>query len=72
VAIAAARNTRLTNQATIGAARGGAQLTLDAAVEAQLADRYSRALDQLGSASLNVRTGGIYGLEAIAAAATPW
>jgi hypothetical protein len=55
VAIAAARNARRTNQATIEAARANtqatieaaradAQLTLDAARETQFADRYSRAL----------------------------
>lgn len=66
VAVAAARNARRTNQATIDAAHVDAQLTLDAARETQLADRYSRALEQVGSASPDVRIGGIYALEAIA------
>ena len=77
VAIAAARNARRTNQATIdaarvntqlsiNAARTDAQLTLDAARETQFADRYSRALEQVGSANLDVRVGGIYALEGIA------
>jgi hypothetical protein len=56
VAIAAARYTRR-NQATIDAAHADAQLTLDAAREAQFADRYSRALEQIGSANLDVRIG---------------
>jgi uncharacterized protein YjbI with pentapeptide repeats len=55
VAVTAARNTRRTNQATI-----------DAALEAQFADRYSRALEQIGSDNLDVRIGGIYALEGIA------
>lgn len=66
VAITAARNTRRTNQATIDAAHADAQLTLDAAREAQFADRYSRALEQVGSTNLYVRIGGIYALEGIA------
>ena len=44
VAVTANRNARRTNQATIDAAHADAQLTLDAAREAQFADRYSRAL----------------------------
>ena len=66
VAVAAARNARRTNQATIDAAHVDAQLTLEAARETQLADRYRRALEQVGSASPDVRIGGIYALEAIA------
>ena len=66
VAIAAARYTRRTNQATLDAAHADAQLTLDAAREAQFADRYSRALDQVGSSNLDVRIGGIFALEGIA------
>jgi len=66
VAIASARISRRTNQAAIDAARADAELTLDAAREAQFADRYSRALDQVSSNKLDVRIGGIYALEAIA------
>jgi len=55
VAITGARNTRQTNQATIGAAR-----------EAQFAERYSRAIEQIGSDKLDIRIGGIYALEGIA------
>jgi Pentapeptide repeats (8 copies) len=63
---ASTRNSRRTNQATIDAARDNAQLTLEATREAQFADRYSRALEQLGSDNLDVRSGGIYALESIA------
>ena len=34
--------------------------------EAQITERFTRAIDQLGSSSLDVRLGGIYGLERIA------
>jgi hypothetical protein len=34
--------------------------------EAQITERFTRAIDQLGSTSLDVRLGGIYGLERIA------
>jgi hypothetical protein len=43
-----------------------AQLELRLTREAQLTDRFTRAIDQLGSSSLDVRLGGIYGLEKIA------
>lgn len=66
VAITSARNTRLTNQATIDAAHADAKLTLGAAREAQYADRYSRALEQLGNDNQGVRIGGIYALEGLA------
>ncbi|TVZ01811.1 pentapeptide repeat-containing protein [Trebonia kvetii] len=76
-AITGARNTRQANQATIDAAHRDTQLTLDAAsrdtqrtllttLEAQFADRYSRALDQVGSMNSDVRIGGIYALESLA------
>jgi hypothetical protein len=66
VAISGNRNARRTNQATIDAAQADARLTLEATREAQFADRYSRALEQLGSDNLDVRIGGIYALEGIA------
>jgi hypothetical protein len=73
VAVTSARNARLTNQATIDAARADTKLTLEttreahaAALDAQFADRYSRALEQLGSDNLDVRIGEIYALEGIA------
>jgi uncharacterized protein YjbI with pentapeptide repeats len=55
VAITGVRTTRRTNQATI-----------DAAFGTQFADRYSRAIEQVGSPNLDVRIGGIYALEGIA------
>ena len=70
VAIAAARNSRRTNQATIDAARDDARRNLDVALESYFADRYSRALEQVGSSNLDVRIGGIYALEGIALVAT--
>jgi hypothetical protein len=42
---------------------------LAAAGQAQATDRFARALDQLGSEQLEIRLGGIYGLERIAAQA---
>jgi hypothetical protein len=40
---------------------------LDAAGQRQAGDRFAQALDQLGSEQLDVRLGGIYGLERVAA-----
>jgi hypothetical protein len=40
--------------------------TLDATREGQVADRYGRAIDKLGSDTLDVRLGGIYELERVA------
>jgi Pentapeptide repeats (8 copies) len=42
---------------------------LEVAGQAQAGDRFAQALDQLGSEQLDVRLGGIYGLERIAARA---
>src|ERR1700722_4841097 len=66
VAVTSARNARLTNQATIDAAQVDAKLTLEAAREAQYADRYSRALEQLGNDNQGIRIGGILALEGLA------
>jgi hypothetical protein len=66
VAISAVQNARSTNKETIDNAHRDVLVTLQAAREAQLADRYSRALEQIGSANLDVRIGGIYALEGIA------
>jgi hypothetical protein len=55
VAIVSVRSSRSTNQRTLEAVREG-----------QLADRYSKAIDQLGSDQVGVRRGGIYALEGIA------
>jgi Pentapeptide repeats (8 copies) len=43
-----------------------AQHELHLTREAQITERFTRAIDQLGSTSLDVRLGGIYGLERIA------
>lgn len=66
VAIVGFRNSRSTNEKTIAAGHADVQRTLDTAREGQFADRYSRALEQLGSEKLDVRSGAIYALEGIA------
>lgn len=66
IAIVSVRISRSTNQATIDASHADIQRTLEAAREGQLADRYSRALEQVGSPNLDVRCGAIYALEGIA------
>ena len=66
MALAGARMSRLTNERTIAAGHADVQRTLDTAREGQFADRYSRALEQLGSENLDVRSGAIYALEGIA------
>jgi hypothetical protein len=40
--------------------------TLEVAVQGQVTDRYTRAIEQLGSKKLDVRIGGIFGLERVA------
>jgi hypothetical protein len=67
VAITAFWYSRSTNQATIEAAKATTDKTINAAREAQFPDRYSTAVEQLGSDNLDVRIGGIYALEGIAA-----
>lgn len=52
---------------TVKAARETNKASIDAAREAQFPDRYSTAVEQLGSKNLDVRIGGIYALEGIAA-----
>lgn len=47
-------------------AQDTAQQELRLTREAQITERFTRAIDQLGSVSLDVRLGGIYGLERIA------
>ena len=66
VAIVGFRISRSTNQATIDAAHVDVQSTLDNTRDGQIADRYTRAIDQLGSHSIDVTIGGIYALERIA------
>jgi uncharacterized protein YjbI with pentapeptide repeats len=60
---AAARDT---NQATIDAAHADVRRTLDATRDGQIADRYTKAIEQLGSSTIDVTIGGIYALERIA------
>ena len=78
VAVAAFWYSRSTNNATIEAAkdttgrtveaaRATNQAAIDAAREAQFPDRYTKAIEQVGSDNLDVRIGGIYALEGIAA-----
>lgn len=57
---------RDTNQATIDAAHADVRRTLDATRDGQLADRYTKAIEQLGSTTVDVTIGGIYALERIA------
>lgn len=55
VAIAGFRSTSKTNRDT-----------LNSVLEGQVTDRYTKAIEQLGSDKIDVRTGGIYALERIA------
>ena len=57
---------REANQAAIDAAHADVRIALDATRDGQVADRYSRAIEQLGSNVLNVRIGAIYALERVA------
>jgi Pentapeptide repeats (8 copies) len=57
---------RDTNKATIDAAHADVRRTLEITREGQITERFTRAIDQLGHARLDVRLGGIYGLERIA------
>jgi uncharacterized protein YjbI with pentapeptide repeats len=77
VAIAGFRNSRLANKATIDAAEKNTNTQVSAALaanreaidrvlEGQLTDRYTKAIEQLGSDKLDVRIGGIYALERVA------
>jgi Pentapeptide repeats (8 copies) len=53
-------------KATIDAARADVLCTLETMREGQITERFTRAIDQLGHAHLDVRLGGIYALERIA------
>jgi Pentapeptide repeats (8 copies) len=77
VAVVTTRTARSTNQATLDSAADTTKQTIQAVRETnqatiaatragQIADLYSRAIDQLGSEQLNVRIGGIYALERVA------
>jgi uncharacterized protein YjbI with pentapeptide repeats len=56
---------RDTNTATIDAAHADVRRTLEATREGQITERFTRAIDQLGHARLDVLLGGIYALERI-------
>jgi hypothetical protein len=57
---------REANESTIETADAHVRQTLEAARQGQLTDRYTKAVEQLGSSNLNVRLGGIYALEGVA------
>jgi Pentapeptide repeats (8 copies) len=57
---------KATTDKTVDAARHTNMATLDATRDGQIADLYSRAIEQLGSDRLDVRIGGIYALERVA------
>ena len=63
--IANVRNTRATTAVSQHAVEA-AQRTVERTEQARVADRYTKAIDQLGSDQLDVRIGGIYALERIA------
>ena len=63
---AANEDTRAANEAALAAAREANKETLQETRAGQLADRYTRAIDQLGSSTVDVTIGGIYALERIA------
>jgi uncharacterized protein YjbI with pentapeptide repeats len=62
---------RETNQATIDAAHADVRRALEATREGQVADRYSRAIEQIGSAMVDVQIGGVYALERVARDSPP-
>jgi uncharacterized protein YjbI with pentapeptide repeats len=62
---------RDTNRATIDAAHADVRRTLDSTRDGQVADRYSKAIDQLGSDKLDMRIGGVYALEGVARDSPP-
>jgi uncharacterized protein YjbI with pentapeptide repeats len=68
---AALDETHRANRAALEETRRANERTHDREREAQLTERYTRAVDQLGSASLDVRLGGIYALERLARDSPP-
>jgi hypothetical protein len=66
VAIVGFRHSSSTTDKAVEAARSTNKETLDATRKGQIADLYSRAIDQLGSKMLDARIGGIYALERVA------
>jgi hypothetical protein len=66
VAIVGFRHSSSTTDKAVEAARNTNKETLEATRKGQIADLYSRAIDQLGSGMLDARIGGIYALERVA------
>ena len=60
-----ARNFALSRQ-QFAASERAQQKTLELTEQGQVTDRYTRAIEQLGSDKLDVRTGGIYALRRVA------
>jgi hypothetical protein len=54
------------SQRTLEESADQARRTLELTEQGQVADRYTRAIDQIGSEQVSVRVGGIYALERIA------
>jgi uncharacterized protein YjbI with pentapeptide repeats len=67
-----AARARADAEEALRASREDARLALDTTREAQFADRYSRAIEQLGSSSPDIQSGGIYALEGIARDSPEW
>jgi hypothetical protein len=66
VAIVTSRLAHKTNRETIKVTTDTTRATIAATLAGQIADLYSKAVEQLGSDKLDVRIGGIYGLERVA------
>ena len=66
VAIFGLRNSVVSTRLAIESATTSLQQTLASEREGQVTDRYSKAIEQLGSDKVDVRIGGIYALERIA------
>ena len=66
VAVIGFRNTRDANNRALDDARKANEATLNATRDGQRADRYTRAIDQLGSSTVDVTIGGVYALENLA------
>jgi uncharacterized protein YjbI with pentapeptide repeats len=67
----ALEETQRANRVALEETRRVNERTHDREREAQLTERYTRAVDQLGSAVLDVRLGGIYALERLARDSPP-
>jgi hypothetical protein len=66
---AAAKRTRDSNSRGLAPdtfSKSDVRRTLDATRDGQIADRYSKAIEQLGSSTIDVTIGGIYAMERVA------